>query len=172
MLCPMIIRPATTADVPHLGRIAAVMGPSSQRDDFPRCMAEQAAGRRHVILALTAAGEAAGYVQLNFTPVYQPFRRLGLPEIQDLNVVPAQRRQGLGTLLVERCEAIARDGGHAAIGISVGLTPSFGQAQRLYVSRGYVPDGMGICHDDEPVRPGALLPIDDLLTLKLIKNLS
>lgn len=147
------------------------MGAASGRDDFPRCMDEQAAGRRAILLAEDAGGAPLGYVQLNHAPVYAPFRRLGISEIQDLNVVPAARRQGLGRALVAACEDILRSAGHDSAGISVGLLPSFGAAQRLYAAMGYRPDGAGLCYDDEPVRIGAMLPVDDLLTLKLLKDL-
>lgn len=164
----MMIRDATDADLTHLESIAAAMGAAPGRDDFPRCLAEQRLGRRRILLAF-ADDVPVGYVQLNFTPVYAPFRRLGLAEIQDLNVVPAARRQGLGAALVAFCEQIARDRGNTEIAISVGVTPDFGPAQRLYAKRGYVPDGAGLCYDDAPVRTGSLLPVDDLMTLKLIR---
>ena len=83
-----------------------------------------------------------------------------------------RRRQGIGALLVERCEMVARQSGKTDIGISVGLYASYGPAQRLYVQRGYVPDGAGITADDVPVRGGEMRPVDDNLTLKLVKSFS
>jgi GNAT superfamily N-acetyltransferase len=167
----MMIRDAHEGDLRHLQTMAGAMGVPSGRDDFPRCLAEQAAGRRRILIAFDVGDVPVGYVQLNFTPVYTPFRRLGLAEIQDLNVVPSHRRQGLGARLVAACEDIVRTAGGSEVAISVGVTASFGPAQRLYAALGYRPDGAGICHDDEPVRPGTLLPVDDLLTLKLIRTL-
>lgn len=168
----MIIRPTTDDDLPFLTAIAQAMGSDLARDDFPRCLALQREGARRLFLAIDSEGQAAGYVQLNFRPVYQPFRRLGIAEIQDLNVVPGHRRQGLGRRLVEVCEEALRQAGHDTAGISVGLLPSFGAAQRLYVAMGYLPDGAGLCYDDEPVRAGAMLPVDDLLTIKLLRDLN
>ena len=166
------LRPATAHDMALLEQIATAMGTPKGRDDFPRCLAAMDAGERMIFLAVGDEGTALGYVQLNFRPVYQPFRRLNIPEVQDLNVIPAARNAGIGTALVDLCEGVARDKGCADIGISVGLIPSFGAAQRLYTARGYRPDGAGLCYDDVPVRVGALVAADDLLTLKLVKSLA
>lgn len=162
----MDIRPASTADIGALDRIAAEMRARHEPGYFARCLAEQAAGRRLLFIA----GES-GYVQLNWQSLYPPFRHLGIPEIQDLNVVPAARRQGLGARLVEACEAAARQAGKTDIGIGVGLHARFGAAQRLYVRKGYMPDGAGAAYDEVSVTAGELRPVDDLLTLKLVKTL-
>jgi len=165
------IRLATENDIPALDAFARGMGQTHEAGYFARCLGEQAEGRRQFFLAVE--GETiAGYVQLNGQPLYAPFRRLGLPEIQDLNVLPDYRRRGIGERLVDHCEAAARAAGKTAVAISVGLYASYGAAQRLYIRKGYVPDGAGIAYDDEPVRAGDLRPIDDNLTLKLTKVLT
>lgn len=165
------LRSATSGDLAVLEAIALAMGTPPGRDDFPRCLAAQEAGDRMIFLAMGAGDAPLGYVQLNFTPVYQPFKRLGIAEVQDLNVVPLARNQGIGAALVTLCEDTVRTRGGSDIGISVGLVPSFGAAQRLYTARGYRPDGAGLCYDDVPVRVGSMVAADDLLTLKLVKTL-
>ena len=165
------LRSATADDLSLLLAVATAMGTPAGRDDFPRCLAAQAAGDRMIFLAVDDAGALLGYVQLNFTPVYQPFKRLEIAEVQDLNVVPNARNQGIGAALVDLCEETVRARGGSDIGISVGLVPSFGAAQRLYIARGYRPDGAGLCYDDVPVRVGSMVAADDLLTIKLVKTL-
>ena len=166
------IRAATDGDIAALESVALAMGVPPGRDDFPRCLAEQAAGKRALLVAVRITdGQMLGYVQVKFAPLYQPFRRLNIPEIQDLNVIPAARQQGLGGALVQACEDLARARGDTMVGIGVGLVASFGAAQRLYISRGYRPDGAGVCYDDVPVRVGSLVAVDDMLTIKLIKTL-
>lgn len=171
---------ATDADREDLYRIAEDMEQKHEKNYFERCLAEQAEGKR-VILIATADGRSVGYVQLIWTPNYSTFKRLGIPEIQDLNVIPENRGQGIGAALVEACEALVRAAGKTDIGISVGLNQSYGPAQRLYVKKGYIPDGTGLCCDDVPVRPGDLRmqllqhPLsspDSILTLKMIKSLA
>ena len=164
------IRTAVDADIPGLYQIAAAMKQSHEENYFERCLQEQAAGNR--LLLLAQVDGPVGYAQLNFKPLYPPFRRFNMPEVQDLNVVPDARRQGVGAALVDYCEQEVRRRGGSDIGISVGLYPRYGAAQRLYVQRGYVPDGAGACYDDIPVSNGELRAVDDLLTLKLIKSLS
>jgi GNAT superfamily N-acetyltransferase len=167
----MNIRQATEQDIGHFQRIAEAMKARHEPGYFEKCLEEQKQARRVIFIA-EEDGEALGYAQVNWQPVYRPFRRLGIPELQDLNVVPAARRQGLGARLVAACEEAARAQGCADLGISVGVHTGFGAAQRLYVRLGYIPDGAGVSHDDVPVAPGEMRAVDDLLTLKLLKKLS
>ncbi|MDF3022876.1 MAG: acetyltransferase, family [Alphaproteobacteria bacterium] len=160
------LREATENDIPALDGIAAAMRATHEAGYFARSLRE---GR--TVLLAEQAGAAVGYVQVNWKPNYVPFRRLNIPEIQDLNVVPAARQQGIGDAMVAACENLAREKGHEDMGISVGLYAGYGAAQRLYVRRGYVPDGAGISYDDMPVTAGEMRAVDDLLTLKLVKSL-
>eukprot|EP00792_Barthelona_sp_PAP020_P000405 TRINITY_DN10637_c0_g1_i1.p1 TRINITY_DN10637_c0_g1~~TRINITY_DN10637_c0_g1_i1.p1 ORF type:complete len:75 (-),score=8.61 TRINITY_DN10637_c0_g1_i1:232-456(-) len=57
------------------------------------------------------------------------------------------------------------------IGLGVGLYKDYGNAQRLYVKRGYVLDGNGIVYKNEQVVPGSQVTVDDDLLLYLIKPL-
>lgn len=116
-------------------------------------------------------GAVAGRAQMNAQPAYSLYRRLGIPEIQDLWVDPDRRRQGLGMALIHHCEDEARIAGHSQIGISVGLHAGFGPAQRLYARLGYVPDGLGVTYDRQAVGAGEIRPVDDHLCLMMIKDL-
>ncbi|TAL38907.1 MAG: GNAT family N-acetyltransferase [Alphaproteobacteria bacterium] len=166
----MLIRQAEEKDIGLLKGIVAAMKARHEDNYVERCMAEQTEKRRTILLA-EENSQGLGYAMVNWLPLYPPFRRLGIPEIQDLNVIPGARRQGLGARLVEACEKTAAQVGKTEIGISVGLHAGFGAAQRLYVRCGYVPDGAGLMHDETPVVAGEMRPVDDVLTLKLIKNL-
>ena len=59
----------------------------------------------------------------------------------------------------------------AIVGIGVGLYPDYGPAQRMYVLRGYVPDGRGVSYDNRQVAPGEVVPVDDSLALYFTKKL-
>ncbi len=160
------IRDAQTTDIPALESL----GNPNPEGYFSRCFEEQAEGKRFILVA-EVAGQIAGYVFLNMNPRYQMFRRLGIPEIQDLYVTSAARRQGVGEALVQFCEERARAQEATQMGISVGLHAGFGAAQRLYARLGYVPDGAGVMYDREPVHVGDMRIIDDDLTLMLVKDL-
>lgn len=112
-----------------------------------------------------------GLCLLNWTPRYSLYRRLNIPEIQDLNVAEECRRRGVGTSLIKWCEGLARARGYSDIGIAVGLTKDYGAAQILYARMGYVPDGNGITYDREGIVKGQTLPVDDELSLMLVKPL-
>jgi len=47
----------------------------------------------------------------------------------------------------------------------------YGAAQRLYVLRGYVPDGRGLTYSDHFVKPEERVTVDDDLVLHLTKRL-
>ncbi len=137
---------------------------------YRRYLAEQTAGTRACLVA-TLGGQFAGYVTVNWTPTYCAFVEQQIPEIQDLNVLPGFRRKGLATQLLDRAEdEISRRSSVAGIG--VGLHPGYKQAQKLYVKRGYIPDGRGVTYRDRYVEEGASVVLDDDLVLHLTKRLT
>jgi hypothetical protein len=56
-------------------------------------------------------------------------------------------------------------------GIRVGLTADYGNAHRLYIDRGYIPDGCGISYRGQFLEYGDTAIVDDELTLGFIKSL-
>lgn len=108
----------------------------------------------------------------NRTPRYGFYKKLGIPEIQDLNVRPACRRRGIATALIVYCEDTAQQEGRDHIGISVGLTKDYGPAQILYAKMGYIPDGNGVTYDRDYVTQQRSYRIDDDMALMLVKSLS
>lgn len=165
------IHPATAADIPDLERIALVVSSRKEPGYFERCLAEQDQGKRAILLAACNDGQAAAFGMLNRQPLYTPFRRMGIYEIQDLNTDPAFRKQGLASAIITECENLARAENCTHIGIGVGLYAGYGAAQRLYIKNGYIPDGAGVVYDSQPVTPGEIRPVDDDLNLMMIKAL-
>ena len=102
----------------------------------------------------------AGYVTLTWHSQYKYFSQDKVPEISDLNVLPAFRRFGIGSALINECEKKAASKSEM-IGIGVGLYPDYGEAQRLYIKRGYIPDGRGATYNYQPVIPGCQYTVDD-----------
>ncbi|WP_166174465.1 GNAT family N-acetyltransferase [Rubrobacter tropicus] len=138
---------------------ARELGGHKPRSQYERYLSEQGQGVRGVLVAYLD-GVFAGYVTLNRRSDYTPFRDGGIPEIQDLNVLPRLRRRGVATRLMERVERVAF-GESNVIGIGVGLTPDYGPAQRLYVLHGFVPDGEGLMLNGRPVLRGEEVLLDD-----------
>ncbi|MEZ5308066.1 MAG: GNAT family N-acetyltransferase [Pyrinomonadaceae bacterium] len=137
---------------------------------FQECFAAHERGDSVFLVACTGE-QLHGYLKIVWQSNYIPFKEQGIPEIQDLNVVPGSRRQGIATLLMDKAEEIMSERSPVA-GIGVGLHPGYAAAQRMYVLRGYVPDARPITYQDEFAIEGQELKLDDELVLHLTKNLS
>ncbi|MCB9983320.1 MAG: GNAT family N-acetyltransferase [Rhodospirillales bacterium] len=157
-------------DLSRLHEIALAMKAAKDIGYFERAMEHQEAGERLVFLA-EYDGAAAGYCMLAWSPKYAFYRAMGYPEIQDLNVLPDFRQCGIASAMIGHCEELARQKGVECMGISVGLTASYGPAQKLYIKLGYIPDGHGVTCDRQPVALGEFRPVDNDLCLMLVKDL-
>lgn len=165
----LTIRQLEKGDVALISAAFRDLGWNKPRAQYERYLSEQEEGARDVLVAF-AGRDFAGYVTINWNPSYPPFRTDGIPEIQDFNVLPRFRRQGIGTRLMDDAERKVLERSNI-VGIGVGMTPDYGAAQRLYVLRGYVPDGKGLTRDGSPVIQGAEVTVDDGLVLYLTKAL-
>ena len=164
------INPANDAHLDALLGMIPHMDRARDAAYFTRCMAETVAGNRAMVVAENEV-RVVGYVMLNRQSRYPSFRRMNIPEIQDLYVLPAFRRGRVGERLVAACEAQARADACDMIGLAVGLHAGFGAAQRLYVRLGYMPDGAGMVYDMDCVGEGAFVNVDDDLNLMMVKDL-
>lgn len=143
---------------------------------FAACLEQQT---RDQLIFFAAIDEShyIGHVKLVWASDYTHFREAGIPEINDLNVLPDYRKQGIGTRLIRCCEAAAADAASqgdrspCAIGIGVGLHPGYNAAQRLYTKLGYILDGHGVHYDGVPVEAGEFYRFDDDLILYFTKAL-
>ena len=115
-------------------------------------------------------GEPAGYVNIYKTGTGGPFAESGLPVIVDFNVLEKFRRRGIGTALMDEAEKIALQYADT-VWLGVGLHAGYGSAQRMYVKRGYIPDGSGVWYGDKLCEPYADCVNDDDLVLFLSKKL-
>lgn len=143
---------------------------SDRLDLFKKYLKEHTEKSRYVILACFD-GKIVGYVTLKYVSNYENFAKNNVPEIVDFNVIPRFRKLGIGRKLLRRAENIAKKSGHTQIGIGVGLYEDYGQAQRLYVKTGYVPDGTGLHYDEKPIKKGTRVIADDSLALYFTKQL-
>jgi len=132
--------------------------------------AEHQAGQRITLLAMDH-GIFVGYGSLLWLSGYAPFRDQKIPEIQDLVVSESRRTQGIATALMLALEERVQDRELKRVGLGVGLYADYGQAQRLYIKRGYIPDGRGLTFKYKPAKGGLSLRLDDDLLLWLVKQL-
>jgi ribosomal protein S18 acetylase RimI-like enzyme len=102
------IRALTTADTVAIPRAFEALGwPGKTRALYERYLADQASGSRMVFVAASARA-IAGYVTVVWVSGYGPFAGMGIPEIQDLNVLPELRRRGIGWALMDAAGVFPR----------------------------------------------------------------
>ena len=133
-------------------------------------MGEKQAQGQLILFIATVDDAYVGHLKVVWQPTYPYFRKHNIPEIQDLNVLPAHRRQGIATQLLDTAEATIQQRSSKA-GIGFGLYADYGAAQRLYILRGYVPDGQGVYYRGGYPQGGATVRLDDDLVLYLVKAL-
>lgn len=109
-------------------------------------LAHQAEGRSFAIAA-EYKGNIAGYINVYLNAVSGAFANQGIPEIVDFGVLEKYRRKGIGSRLMDVAEGIAAKYSDTVC-LGVGLHSGYGAAQRMYVKRGYIPDGTGVWYAD------------------------
>jgi ribosomal protein S18 acetylase RimI-like enzyme len=115
-------------------------------------------------------GVFAGYTTLRPQANAGPFAGKGIPEVSDFNVFIKYRRKGIGNKILDIAESIAQKQSNT-ISLGVGLHSGYGSAQRMYVKRGYIPDGSGVWYRDKILEPYMECRNDDDLVLYLSKKL-
>lgn len=124
-------------------------------------------------VALTAVFEGcpAGYIYVYLHANKGPFKEKAWPIIIDFNVLKKYQRRGIGSKLMDVAEQIAsRYADYVCLG--VGVCDSYGTAQRMYVKRGYIPDGSGVWYQGKQcVQYKTVCTIDDDLILFFYKKL-
>ena len=124
-------------------------------------------------IALSAVYEGcpAGYVYVYLHVEEGPFKGKGWPIIVDFNVLKKYQRRGIGNRLMDAAEQVA--GQYAdTVCLGVGVCDSYGTAQRMYVKRGYIPDGSGVWYQGmQCVQYETVCTVDDDLILFFSKQL-
>ena len=115
-------------------------------------------------------GEIAGYVFLYYKCRWGGLANCDLPCVIDLIVFEKYRKNRIATALMDTAEIIAKNYSNKVY-LDVCLNSEYGPAQRLYVKRGYVPDGNGVYYEEKICETNAICKNDDELTLCLVKEL-
>ena len=123
-----------------------------------------------VSLAAEYRGSVAGYINVYPDSQWGAFGRRGLPEIVDFGVLEKYRNRGIGAKLMDAAENIAARYADTVY-LGVGLHSGYGSAQRMYVKRGYIPDGSGAWYGDHVCEPYSACENGDELVLYLSKKL-
>jgi len=130
---------------------------------------EQEENKRKVFVAV-CEGEVCGYCTLVLNPAEGPWIGKGYPEIVDLSVFNHMQNRGIGNKLLDVIEQDAAKISDTVF-LAVGLHSGYGAAQRIYVKRGYIPDGNGVWYQGKPLEQYAPCCNDDDLLLFMSKKL-
>ena len=161
------IRKMQESDIKDLSRGFISQGWPSREEILTRYFKEQESGEREILVA-EIDGAVAGYVTILPSAKHGPFAEI-YPELSDFNVFETFQNQGIGNLLMEEAEKrvkLVSD----KVTLGVGLHSGYGPAQRLYIRRGYIPDGMGVWYRNQPLEMNATSQNNDDLVLYLSKE--
>lgn len=138
-------------------------------DKYEMRLLHQAEGKA-IPLVAEYKGNIAGYINVYPNSEWGSFAHQGYPEIVDFGVLEKYRRVGIGSRLMDVAEQIAAQYADTVY-LGVGLHYGYGSAQRMYVKRGYIPDGGGVWYKDSVCEQYADCCNDDDLVLYLSKKL-
>lgn len=161
------IRKMQESDIKNLSRGFISQGWPSREDILARYFLEQESGEREVLVA-EIDGAVAGYVTILPSAKHGPFAEV-YPELSDFNVFEPFRNQGIGNQLLEEAEKRVKLVS-IKVSLGVGLHSGYGAAQRLYIKRGYIPDGTGVWYRNQPLEMNATSQNNDDLVLYLSKG--
>ena len=161
------IRNMIKSDIESLSHGFMNQGWPGREEILARYFLEQESGEREVLVA-EIDGAVAGYITILPSAKHGPFASI-CPELSDFNVFEPFRNKGIGNRLLEKAEqGVKRFSGKVCLG--VGLHLGYGPAQRLYIKRGYIPDGTGVWYRNKPLEMNATSQNNDDLVLYLVKE--
>lgn len=123
-----------------------------------------------VTLVAEFKDNVAGHINLIWNPADGAFAGMGIPEVFDFGVFEKYRRHGIGNIMMDVVEGLAR-GKSDKICLGVGVAHAYGSAQRMYVKRGYIPDGTGVWYQNQICPQYTPCNNDDDLILFFVKEL-
>ena len=162
------IRKMQESDIQDLSRRFISQGWPGREEILARYFLEQECGEREVLVA-EVEGALAGYITILPCAKQGPFAEI-YPELSDFNVFEPFQNQGIGNLLLEEAEKrvkLISD----KVTLGVGLHSGYGPAQRLYIKRGYIPDGTGVWYQNHQPAMNAVCEDIGELVLYLSKKL-
>ncbi len=161
------IRKMQEYDIKNLSQGFISQGWPGREEILARYFLEQECGEREVSVA-EVEGVVAGYITILPIAKQGPFAGMA-PELSDFNVFESFQNQGIGNLLMEEAEKrvkLISD----KVTLGVGLHSGYGPAQRLYIKRGYIPDGSGVWYRNQPLEMNVTIQNNDDLVLYLSKE--
>lgn len=148
---PVIITQATPEDFSEFIKTF----PQSEQGVKELENATQENGSARYLLARRPNGNLAGKLYLNFSGVnYQSIKeKISMcPDLENIEVLPNLRGQGIGRKLILEAEKICKEKGYTQVGLGVAIDNP--EARKLYESLGYRDTGFGEFDISFMWRPG------------------
>ena len=165
----VVVRTMTYTDIAQILRNFDERGWHKPKEVLEKYLDGQNQGSLWVFIA-ECHGDIAGYTVVYPDTTVGPFAHENLPVISDFIVFEKYQHHGIGTMILETAERKAAELSDR-VQLGVGLHSGYGTAQKMYVKRGYVPDGSGVWYKDSLLEPYADCCNDDDLVLYLVKDL-
>ena len=166
----VVVRDMIASDAQYFTNEERLQGWDSTADKFEMRLKDAAEGKS-ISLVAEYNGVPAGYINVYPNSEWGAFANKGYPEIVDFGVLEKFRKMGIGSILMDAAEKIASEYSDTVY-LGVGLHSGYGSAQRMYVKRGYIPDGSGVWYKDKVCEPyDTACANDDDLVLYLSKKL-
>jgi len=165
----LVIRNMEDGDAKAITDAEIEQGWDASIEKYWQRLEDQRSGKA-ISLVAEYSGKPVGYINIYPDDTGGAFGGKGYPEIVDFGVLEKYRKQGIGTVLMDIAEKIAAAYSDVVY-LGVGLHSGYGSAQRMYVKRGYIPDGSGVWYRDKICRPYEECINDDDLVLYLSKKL-
>ncbi|MBP0956859.1 MAG: GNAT family N-acetyltransferase [Oscillospiraceae bacterium] len=164
------IRDLMQSDIQPIVEEETAQGWDASPEKYEMRLKDSSEGRA-IALAAEYKGNVAGYINIYPDSEWGAFGGKGYPEIIDFGVLEKYRHKGVGSKLMDAAEKIASEYSDTVY-LGVGLHSGYGSAQRMYVKRGYIPDGSGVWYQDKVCTPyDTIYTNDDDLVLYLSKKL-
>lgn len=138
-------------------------------ETYEKYYSEQEENKRKVFIA-EFGGKVSGLCTLVLNPAEGPWVNMGYPEIVDLTVFFHVHNRGIGNKLLDVAESEASKISDIVY-LAVGIHSGYGAAQRIYVKRGYIPDGNGAWYRGKILDQYAPCCNDDDLVFFMSKKL-
>ncbi len=139
-----------------------------KRSTLEKYLASQTEKQLYVFIA-EVDKDVAGYTVLYLDTAVGPFANMSIPLIGDFIVFIKYQRLGIGNRILDAVEEKAFEL-NDKVQLSVGLHSGYGAAQRIYIKRGYIPDGSGCWYNNQQLEQYADCNNNDDLVLYLLKT--
>lgn len=166
----LLICPLTYKDIDAIVQAEIEQGWHANAKKYEKRLKHQQEGKAIALVARWQQ-KPVGYINVYLHSQRGPSKWHGYPEIVDFGVLEKYREMGIGSRLMDEAEKYAFEIADFVF-LGVGLHQGYGHAQRMYIKRGYLPDGEGVYYRNEILQPYVPCVNDDDLLLYLGKRRS